>query len=206
MDESLTERMVTAARQELGRTLSALCAEVGAAESSILLPANDTDLIFFASSNPALMRPDVPLVPISASFSGIAFRTGQTIAVADAASQTQHYKAIDERVASQTREFAAIPCAERSVLGVLTLVNRAARDGDAPAPFSMAELRQAETFATTIAHVIGLMPGLIGTGARDTDQMRALDSEFVADLGSLTQAEQRIVQALVSALIENRGE
>jgi hypothetical protein len=206
MDESLTERLMTATRQELARTLSALCAEVGAAESSILLPANDTDLLFFASSNPALMRPDVPLVPINASFSGIAFRTGQTIAVADAASQTQHYKAIDERVASRTREFAAIPCAERSVLGVLTLVNRAARDADAPAPFSMAELRRAETFATEMAHAIGLIPGLVGTGARDTDHMGALDADFVDDLASLTQAERRVVQALVSALIENRGE
>ena len=206
MDESLTERLMTATRQELARTLSALCAEVGAAESSILLPANDTDLLFFASSNPALMRPDVPLVPINASFSGIAFRTGQTIAVADAASQTQHYKAIDERVASRTREFAAIPCAERSVLGVLTLVNRAARDADAPAPFSMAELRRAETFATEMAHAIGLIPGLVGTGARDTGHMGALDADFVDDLASLTQAERRVVQALVSALIENRGE
>ena len=206
MDESLTERLVTATRQELARTLSALCAAVGAAESSILLPANDSDLIFFASSNPALMRPDVPLVPINGSFSGIAFRTGQTIAVADAASHTQHYKAIDERVASQTREFAAIPCAEHGVLGVLTLVNRASRDADASVPFSMAELRQAETVATEMAHAIGLIPGLVVTGEGDTDRMPALDADFVADLTSLNQAERRIAQALVSALIENRGE
>jgi hypothetical protein len=206
MDESLTERLVMATRQELARTLSDLCAAVGAAESSILLSANGSDLMFFASSNPVLMRPDVPLVPINASFSGIAFRTGQTIAVADAASQAQHYKAIDERVASRTREFAAIPCAEHSVLGVLTLVNRAARDADASAPFSMAELRQAETCATEMAHAIGLIPGLVGTGPRDTDHMQALDADLVADLTSLNQAERRVVQALVSALIENRGE
>jgi GAF domain-containing protein len=206
MDEQLTERLATAARRELALTLSALCAEVGAAESSILLPADDTHLMFFASSNPALMQPDVPLVPINASFSGIAFRTGQTFAVADAASDKQHYKAIDERVASRTREFAAIPCAEHSVLGVLTLVNRAKRDGDDAAPFSIAEIRQAESFATGIAHTIGLMPGLIGMGARDTDHMQALEPDFVADLTSLTQAERRIVQGLVNALIENRGE
>src|ERR1700735_347535 len=100
--------------QELARTLSDLCAAVGAAESSLLLPANESHLVFFASSNPTLMRSDVPLVPINGRFSATAFRTGQTIAVADAASQTQHYKAIDERVASQTREFAAVPCAEHS--------------------------------------------------------------------------------------------
>ena len=206
MDESLTERLVTATRRELALTLSALCAETGAAESSILLPADDTHLWFFASSNPALMRPDVPLVPINASFSGIAFRTGQTIAVADAASQAQHYKAIDERVASRTREFAAIPCSDHSVLGVLTLVNRATRDGDASAPFSMAELRQAETVATEMAHAIGLISGLVGTGAQDKDRMPALDAEFMADLTSLNEAERRIAQAVVSALIENRGE
>jgi hypothetical protein len=51
-----------------------------------------------------------------------------------------------------------------------------------------------------------LIPGLVGTGARDTDRMPALDAEFVADLTSLNQAERRVAQALVSALIENRGE
>jgi len=214
MDESLTKRLVTATRQELARSLSALCVEIGAAESSILLPANDTNLLFFASSNPALMLPDVPFVPISASFSGIAFRTGQTVAVADAASQTQHYNAIDERVASRTREFAAIPCAERNVLGVLTLVNRATRAADAPAPFTpapvtpapftMVEIRRAESFAAEVAHAIGQLPGLAGSASQDAD--RALDVDFLADLALLTRGEQRIVHALVSALIENRGE
>jgi hypothetical protein len=205
MTDSLTERLATAARQELARTLSALCGEVGAAESSILLPANDTELLFFASSNPVLMRPDVPFVPINASFSGIAFRTGQTIAVADAANQTQHYKAIDERVATRTREFAAIPCVNGGVVGVLTLVNRVVRDADASAPFNMAEIRRAETFATEIAHAIGLLPGLVGGATGDADGMRALDVDFAADLALLTQTERRVVHALVSALIENRG-
>jgi hypothetical protein len=36
--------------------------------------------------------------------------------------------------------------------------------------------------------------------------MQALEPDFVADLTSLTQAERRIVQGLVNALIENRGE
>jgi hypothetical protein len=206
MDASLTERLVTATRRELALTLAALCGEVGAAESSILLPANDTELLFFASTNPALVGPDVPFVPIHASFSGIAFRTGQTIAVADAAGQAQHYKAIDERVSSRTREFAAIPCADRSVLGVLTLVNRATRDADAPAPFNITELRRAEAVATDLAHVIGAFPGLLGTATRDAGGMQVLDRDFMTDLTSLTQAERRIVRALVDALIENRGD
>jgi hypothetical protein len=204
MDGSLTERLVTATRHELARSLVGLCGELGAAESSILLPASDTDLMFFASSNPALMAADMPLVPINSSFSGIAFRTGQTMAVADAASQTQHYSAVDQRVATRTREFAAIPCAERSVLGVLTLVNRATRDGDAPAPFTVPELHRAEVFARDIAHAIGMLPGLAGAASADADHMQALDADFVADLGMLTQSERRVVQALVSSLIENR--
>ena len=51
MTDTLQQRLVLALRQELARTLSALCGEVGAAESSILLPHGDGELSFFASSN-----------------------------------------------------------------------------------------------------------------------------------------------------------
>jgi hypothetical protein len=92
------------------------------------------------------------------------------------------------------------------VLGVLTLVNRATRDADAPAPFNITELRRAEAVATELAHIIGSFPGLTGSSGRDGEGMPALDPDFVADLTSLTQAERLVVQALVNALIENRGE
>lgn len=201
MDQSLTERLVAATRQEISRALAALCAEVGAAESSILLPADDTDLVFFASTNPALMQPDTPRVPISASFSGIAYRTGQTIAVADAASQSQHFKAVDERVATRTREFAAIPCADRSVLGVLTLMNRAA---PATGPFTMPEIRRAEAVAREAAQAIAALPGLAGIALSGSGRAQALDPDLLADLAQLNDGEQRVVHALIGALMQNR--
>ena len=138
MANALAQRLLDLARQELARTLAGLCHEVGAAESSILLPRGDAELVFFASSNPVLMQPGAPAVPIIASFSGLAYRTGQTIAFADAANQPPHFKAVDEMVGAPTREFAAIPFSGRIVLGVVTLVNRASAAGDYRRPFTLA--------------------------------------------------------------------
>jgi hypothetical protein len=206
MSEALTDRLVRTARNELGQALAALCAEVGAAESSILLPASETELAFFASTNPVLLRADAPRVPISASFSGIAYFTGQTIAVADAASQAPHYKAVDEMVASRTREFAAIPCAARTVVGVLTLVNRPASDGEERRPFNIAELRRAEALAGETARAIALLPGLVGIAPPPGDSAPAVAAELLADLARLNEAEHRVVQAVVGALLRNRDE
>jgi hypothetical protein len=206
MQTALTERLVEAAKLELARTLAGLCREVDAAESSILLPQDDTDLVFFASSNPALMQPGAPLVPIMASFTGIAFRTGQTIAVADAASQASHYKAVDELVGSRTREFAAIPFGEPTVLGVLTLVNRPSRTQGETRPFALAELRKAEAFGGELARALAPIIGLTGSAAQGGDLAQRLGAEFATDLAQLDEPERRIVRALVGALIQNRSE
>lgn len=204
MSELLMERLVQAARQELARALAEFCAEIGAAESSILLP-NGTDLVFFASTNPTLMQQGAPRVPISASFSGIAYRTGQTMAVADAASQASHFKAVDKLVASRTREFAAIPLADRAVLGVLTLVNRAVSGTGEARPFSLVELRRAQTVASDMAHALARLPGLTGAELHDNDLARNFGVEFGADLALLKDGERRVVHALVNALIQNRA-
>jgi hypothetical protein len=160
--------------------------------------------VFFASTNAALMRPDAPSVPVNASFSGIAYRTGQTIAVADAAGQAQHYEAVDAVTKQRTHEFAAIPIMERGVLGVLTLFNRANRAGRAE-PFTLPELRRAETFAREIARAFLRLPGLRGGEAGEESLAQSLDAEFVVQLLRLNDAERRIAHSLVDALIENRA-
>jgi len=206
MATMLMDRLLRATREELARTLEAFCREVGAAESSILLPVGDTELVFFASTNPALMQPGAPRVPIMASFSGIAFRTGQTVAVADAASQASHYKAVDDLVGSKTREFAAVPFADRVVLGVLTLMNRATRNQGASSPFTIAELRSAGVLGGEIASAITLFAGITGATSHGDEPAQGFDRELTADLARLNDQERRIVRAVVSALIENRAE
>jgi GAF domain-containing protein len=190
----------------LARALASLCEDVAAAESSILLPVDDAELGFFASTNPALMMPHAPRVPINASFSGIAFRTGQTIAVADAATQTTHFGAVDALTKSRTREFAAIPIADRAVAGILTLVNRVAPDPDHARPFALAELRRAEAVAAELAHAFALVPGLLGPAQRPGDRAAPLEQELAAGLALLNDAERRIVRALADALVQNRGD
>jgi hypothetical protein len=197
MTPSLIDRLIGAARSELARGLDGFCREIGAAESSILFPAGGGELTFFASNNPELMKPGAPRVPINASFSGIAFRTGQTVAVADAAGQKQHFGAVDSVTKARTREFAAIPIVEREVLGVLTLVNRAS-PGAAAAPFSLVELRRGEAFAREAAAALRRLPGL-----RDADP-GAPGDDLADQLSRLNEAERRVARALVGALIENR--
>jgi hypothetical protein len=205
MANAFIDGLVQAAKGEIERALERLCADVGAAESSIMLPGDDAHLVFFASTNPALTSSAAPPVPIHSSFSGLAYRTGQTIAIADAANQAQHFEAVDALVKSRTREFAAIPLIERSVLGVLTLVNR--RDGAGQSrPFAFAEIRRAEAFAKEAAGALLALPGLSGSVARDEDFARALGEEFLSDLRRLRDPERRVVQALVEALIQNRAD
>lgn len=205
MADSLTERLVELVRHELARTLAGLCRDAGAAESSLLLPRGDAELVFFASSNPVLMQPGVPAVPIIASFSGLAYRTGQTIAFADAANQPPHFKAVDEMVGAKTREFAAIPFSGQSVLGVVTLVNRASATGADRQPFTIGELRRAEAVAQEMAHPVSLLAGLGGL-ATPAEGGEALDADLLAEIALLDHGERRVVQALAGALLQNRAE
>ena len=203
MTHTLQQRLVLALRQDLARSLSALCSEVGAAESSILLPRGEGELYFFASSNPVLLQPGVPTVPIGTSFSGLAFRSGQTIAFADAATQAPHYKAVDEMVGTKTHEFAAIPISGRTTLGVLTLVNRATLQ-DQPVPFEIGELRRGEALARDMAQPIALLSGLVGGTAEP--EAGSLEADLLADLALLDPGERRVVHSLASALLQNRTE
>ena len=201
MADAITQRLLDVARQELARTLAGICATIGAAESSILLPRGEGDLYFFASSNPSLMGPAAPVVPTGASFTGLAFRTGQTIASADAAGQEMHNKAVDEHVGFQTHEFAAIPIYDQSVVGVLTLVNRPA--GSPPRPFAMAELAQATELAQALGRPLALLASLADESTPDSGG--TLDPALAADLALLTVPERRLVHDLANSILQNRA-
>jgi signal transduction protein with GAF and PtsI domain len=196
------ERLQLAARQEIAQALGALCHDAGAAESSVLLPRDEDSLAFFASSNAALMQPGIPTVPIAASFSGLAFRSGQTLAYADASQQTPHFKAVDEAVGQATHEFAAIPIIGRTTLGVLTLVNRPQTSAAGSAPFTLDELRRAEAAAQALAAPLAWLGGL--DGGKDTAD--GVSADLLADLMLLTEPERRVVHSLANALLQNRAE
>jgi hypothetical protein len=201
MMDAIGQRLRAAVRDELGRSLGQLCASIGAAESSILMPAGDSALVFFASNNPVLMGPGAPAVPTDASFTGLAFRTGQTIAFADASGQEAHNKTVDEHVGFRTREFAAIPIQDQHVVGVLTLVNRP--PGAAPRPFDVSELRQATALALELAPSLAVLANLTPGAATEGDG--ALDPALIADLAALTGPERQIVHSLAASLQQIRG-
>ena len=203
MSGSLMDRLQQAARQEIVQALTALCHDAGAAESSILLPRDEDSLAFFASSNAALMHPGIPAVPIAASFAGLAFRSGQTLAYADASQQAAQFKAVDQAVGQATHEYAAVPIIGRTTLGVLTLVNRPQSAAGGSAPFTLEELRRAESAAQALAAPLGWLGGLDGTADNQPD---GLSSDLLADLLLLSEPERRVVHSLANALLQNREE
>ena len=206
--DSFNEVLVAAGRQALLQQLTTLCARIGAAESSILRPEGDADLGFYVSTNQQLIGPSVPKVPIGGSFAGIVFRTGQMVAVADAERHPGHFEGIDAAVGRATREYAALPIAdEAALLGVLTIVNRAAAGDEGARPFSVDELRMAQQAASELAAPLAILDNLdrsLSQSGRDSVR-EAFGDDFIRDLLALDETGRRVVQCLVTALPHNLG-
>lgn len=202
-----TGELVTAGRRALLGVLRALCPRVDAAESSILRPQGDSDLVFFVSTNPTLMAANVPKVPIGGSFAGIVFRTGQMVAVADAEQRPGHFVGIDTVVGRATREYAALPIADGTALfGVLTLVNRATVAEHGTRPFSVDELRMAQQAASELVGPMAILDGLDrGSAPAHRDGLLgAFGDDFVSDLLALNETGRRVVRAVVAVLIRDQ--
>lgn len=206
--DSFTDVLAAAGRQALLRILSELCAGINAAESSILRPDTDAELTFFVSTNPELIGPSMPKVPIGGSFAGIVFRTGQMLAVADAERQQGHFEGIDTAVGRATREYAALPIANDSgLLGVLTLVNRTTASEQGTRPFTIDELRTAQQAASELAGPLAILDNLdvnLSPSRRDSVH-EAFGEDFVRDLLALDETGRRVVRCLVGALPHDLG-
>ena len=202
MPDGFSAHLAALGRDEIARRLAHLCDAVEAAESSALVPADRDSLAFFASTNAALAGGSAPPVPIGASFTGLAFRSGQTIALADAAHQPGHFKGVDALVAGPTREFAAVPMldARGTVVGVLTLANRrAAPSPRAGQPFSPDDLAEAARTATDLA---GGVAALVALARTDVEAGASRDTDLAAEIAALGERDRRSVRALVDALTE----
>jgi GAF domain-containing protein len=204
---AFTGELIGAGRRALLGVLEALCARVDAAESSILRPQGDVDLVFFASTNPTLMAADVPKVPIGESFAGIVCRTGQMIAVADAERQPGHFAGIDTVVGRATREYAALPIADgAALLGVLTVVNRATPAEQGVRPFGIDELKVAQDAASELVGPMAVLDRLDRStaGAHHDRLSGAFDNAFVSDLLALNETGRRIIRSVVAALVHDQ--
>lgn len=202
MSDTFSVRLAALGRQALAERLAQLCASIGVEESSVLVPADPGRLVFFVSTNPALMADSTPPVPIVASFTGLVFSTGQAVAMADAAGRTGHFKEVDDLLAKPTRAFAAVPIFDRSgtVLGVLTLANRPVTPSRrAEDSFSPADLVEAGRVAADIAEGLALLRGLGTASARDDT------AETGGALAALGVRDRRAVGALIAALAASGG-
>jgi GAF domain-containing protein len=135
---------VRAVLRELVKTA---CAMVNSAESSLLVPTADgAHLRFFVSVNEDLETGSFT-VPRDESLAGYAYHTGQMVAVDK---PDDHYREIDEKIGTQTREYIAVPILhESSALGVMTFMNRP--DTHPGGAFSQQEIEWAQSFATLAA-------------------------------------------------------
>ena len=201
MAHSFSEHLLELGRREVAAALARLCDAVGAEESSLLVQGFPGFLTFFASTNARLAGGAAPPVPVGSSFTGLAFVTGQAIALADAAHQPGHHKAIDALVSRPTREFAAIPVIDGPgcTVGVLTLANRrpapAARAGQ---PFAPSELAEGELAARDLADAVVLLQRLRpGAGEAPGDEG---DVDLARTIAALHPRDRRTLRALVATL------
>jgi GAF domain-containing protein len=108
------------AKQALTRLLEAAIENLGANESSILLPVDQDHLKFYVSSNPRILQEDIPLIPVRDSIAGVVFLTGQSMVQAEG-----HNPVVDKQLGYATKEYMALPIVHSDqVVGVLTFVNR----------------------------------------------------------------------------------
>ncbi len=121
--------------------------------AAILVPAGNEALRFAAATNDALLAANVPNIPLGSSVAGLAFLSGQTIALDDASTAPNFYAAVDQTSGLTTKEYLAAPIFHRSQrLGVLTVVNR--QPEVTPTAFSASELAVAERYAELAAILI----------------------------------------------------
>lgn len=204
MADTFSEHLLGLGRREVAGVLARLCDAVEADESSLLVPGAPGLLAFFASTNPRLAGSAAPPVPIQSSFTGLAFVTGQAIALADAAGQPGHFKAVDALVDRPTREFAAIPLLDRrgAAVGVLTLANRRpAPSPRAGEPFAPADLAEGERTARDLAAAVGLLQGL---GA-EPDRGAEAEPDLVQGIAALGPRDRRVLRALLATLAAEGG-
>ena len=191
-------------RREVAGALARLCDVVEAEESSLLVPGAPGLLAFFASTNPLLAGSGAPPVPVQSSFTGLAFVTGQAIALADAAHQPGHFKAVDALVSRPTREFAAIPLLDPhgAPIGVLTLANRRpAPSARAGQPFAPADLAEGERTARELATAVNLLRGLVA----ERDQGAEADADLAHGIAALGPRDRRIIRAFIATLAAEGG-
>lgn len=148
-NSSLNEGL-TQVRERLRTLVHEACREVGSLESSILLPAEDSEhLRFFVSVNETLER-EAPMVPIADSLVGYVFQSGQVIAVDK---PRDYYKGVDQLTGTETREYLAIPLFhEVRPLGVQTFVNRP-KEGPA-GPFDPEQIQIGQSYAALAAALL----------------------------------------------------
>ena len=85
-----------ATRQTLNTVLNVCAQSLGAQDTSVLAyDAGDT-LKFMGSTNPKLLDPDLPAVPINGSIAGFVFLTAQTMSYDQAAKADKFYDVIDK--------------------------------------------------------------------------------------------------------------
>lgn len=145
LDEELNQ-----VRERLRTLIHEACREVGSLESSILLPAEDSEhLRFFVSVNETLER-EAPMVPIADSLVGYVFQSGQVVAVDK---PRDYYKGVDRLTGTETREYLAIPLFhEARPLGVQTFVNRPA--GGPGGPFDPEQIQIGQNHAALAAALL----------------------------------------------------
>lgn len=144
-------------------------------DAAIMVPKTAETLGFFEATNPELLKPDLPPVPIGASIAGVVYLSAQTMSFDQAAASPEFFDKIDKSVGNATREYLAAPVVGGGeMLGVLTFVNRVGDEGS----FSPEEIELASRYAA----VCGLV-------MQHNERSRSLVSETLDSIGPFFEAK-----------------
>jgi len=153
LTESLIQRIddeftnsLTSTQNALSAVLETAIQELSAKESSILIPKNDDELIFYLSTNLRLLEADISSVPTNDSIAGIAMLSGQSISADE-----PKFNEIDLKTGTETKTYIATPIlASNQIIGVMTLINRT----NTEEPFGQAEMVKASEYAKICGHIL----------------------------------------------------
>lgn len=182
-------------------------AAMGSGEASIIVRDSQTeDLRFLTAIGEVADKLRGLRIPAGKGIAGFVFSSGQPIAVADVAQDTNFYAEVDRQTGYSTHTILATPLRfNGEIIGVLEFVNRL---GEPPfTPFTPNEMDTAALYAEAISSLVdahesaALLESLSGR-FDETDELR----EWLDNLRTAPEHREMIELALLVREIAARGE
>lgn len=211
LPDGLGERLAEAfgGIEAAGREILLLLLRAGAEalrvkDAAIMVPGMAETLGFLAATNPELLKPDLPPVPMDASIAGFVYVSAQAMSFDQAAASPEFFDKIDKSVDGSTNEYLAAPIVGgETMLGVLTFVNRT----DGKEPFSPDEIELASRYAALCGLVMQHNERAGHLASETLESIRpAFETPAPADARPARAHEQLQARSAIAEALESLGD